>query len=137
MAGRTPAETRRFTGSGTLATVNVTGKQLLPIPQGAPPQALNLSGVTLHDVSGDALVPVTTTPGYVQVVGCPDFDGNRAATFTGDVIDVAKEALIRPPLHPAKYDVDRNGTVTFTGDVIISAKVVLMTQPTPLRCPPQ
>jgi hypothetical protein len=122
------------TGSGTLATVNVTGKALLP---NTPSQALNLTGVTLNDISGDALLPVTTTPGSVRVVGCPDFNGDRSVSFTGDVVDVAKEALIRPAPHPSKYDVDQNGTVNFTGDVITTAQVYFLTQPQPLHCPPQ
>lgn len=123
------------TGSGTLATVNVIGKQLLPVPQGAPSHALNLSGVTLDDISGDPLL-VTTVAGSVRVVGCPDFDDNRVVSFTGDVIDVAKAALV--PGYPQKpeHDVDRNGVINFTGDVIVTAQVTLITEPTPLHCPP-
>jgi hypothetical protein len=120
------------TGSGTLATVNVTAKQLLP---NAPFQALNLSGVALHDISGDDL-PVTTAAGGVRVLTCPDFNHNRSVGFTDDVMDVAQEALIRPPPHPSKYDVDQNGNVDFVGDVMYTAQVTFMTEPQPLRCPP-
>ena len=120
------------TGSGTLATVNVTAK---PVVAGAPYRAVNLSGVTLHDVSGDAL-PVTTATGGVRVVACPDFNHNRVADFTGDVMDVAQEALVRPPPHDLKYDVDQNGNVDFTGDVMYTVQVVLLTEGPTLRCPP-
>jgi hypothetical protein len=123
------------TGSGTLATVNVTGKQLVP---NAPSQALNLSGVTLHDISGDALLPVSTATGTVRVVGCPDFDGNRVVNFAGDVINIARAVLIGPPAYPTEpeHDVDRNGSINFVGDVITTAQVALTTEPQPLRCPP-
>ena len=123
------------TGSGTLATVNVTGKQLVP---NAPSQALNLSLVTLHDISGDALLPVSTATGTVRVVGCPDFDDNRVVNFAGDVINIARAVLIGPPSYPTEpeHDVDRNGSINFVGDVITTAQVALTTEPQPLRCPP-
>ena len=113
------------TGSGTLATVNVTGKQLLPVPQGAPPQALNLSLVTLHDISGDTL-PLTTTAGTVRVVGCPDFDDNRVVNFSGDVINIARAALGWPrPLSPANIvenmsaaPSDEDGTLAGTQSIV-------------------
>ncbi len=128
------------TGAGTLATVNVTAKQLLA---GAPSQALDLSGVALHDISGDAL-SVTTTPGYVQVVGCPDIDNPLAVPpvykdgivdFGKDVLDIARAALI--PGHPQvpAHDVDRNGVVDFGSDALAAAKLALLSQPLPLRCP--
>jgi len=120
------------TGSGTLATVNVTGKQLLA---GAPSQALNLSGVTLHDVSGDAL-PVATAAGGVRVVGCPDFDDNRVVNLT-DVVNIARAALIGPPSYPTEpeHDVNGDGAINLN-DVVISAQVALTSEPQPLRCPP-
>jgi hypothetical protein len=120
------------TGSGTLATVSVTPKEVVA---GAPYRALNLSAVTLHDISGDALA-VTTATGGVRVVTCPDFNHNRVADFTGDVMDVAVEALVNPPPHPSKYDVDQNGTVDFTGDVMYAAQVILLNDGPTLRCPP-
>jgi hypothetical protein len=114
--------------------VNVTAKQLLP---NAPFQALNLSGVALHDISGDDL-PVTTATGSVRVVGCPDFDDNRVVNFAGDVINIARAVLIGPPSYPTEpeHDVDRNGSINFVGDVIATAQVALTTEPQPLRCPP-
>jgi hypothetical protein len=128
------------TGSGTLATVNVTGKQLLA---GAPSQALNLSGVTLHDISGDTL-SVTLTAGSVAVVGCPDIDNpakgvhkDGIVDFGKDVLDIAKATLIVDyPIVPA-HDVNRNGIVAgdFGGDALIAAKLALLSQPQPLKCP--
>lgn len=124
------------TGSGTLANVNVTGHQVLA---GAPVQTINLSGVALHDVSGDAL-PAGTAAGSVRVVGCPDFDDNRSVTFTGDIIAIARAVLINgdPDPYPTEpeMDLDENGAVTFTGDVLIAAQVAQASQPQPLRCPP-
>jgi hypothetical protein len=57
-----------------------------------------------------------------------DVDGNRAVTFTGDVIYYAKAALL--PLatfgQEGDFDIDGNGTVNFTGDVIQEAKFGLI-----------
>jgi hypothetical protein len=114
--------------------VNVTGKQLLA---NAPSQTLNLSGVTLHDISGDEITPTTAT-GTVRVVGCPDFDDNRVVNFAGDVISIARAVLIGPPAYPTEpeMDVDHNSSINFVGDVITTAQVALATEPQPLRCPP-
>jgi hypothetical protein len=124
------------TGSGTLATVDVTGHRVLT---GAPQQALNLSGVTLHDISGDSL-SVGTTNGNVRVVGCPDFDDNRNVTFTGDVIAIARAVLVNgnPDPYPTEpeMDLDGNGSINFIGDVILAAQIAQGTSPTPLHCPP-
>jgi hypothetical protein len=129
------------TGSGTLAGVDITAKQLI---DGAPSQALNLSGVTLHDVSGDTL-PVTATAGSVQVVRCPDIDNPPAGVykdglvdFGNDVLDIAKAALIPSyPKAPAYEDLDRNAVVDFGGDALMAARLALVINIDlgPLRCP--
>jgi hypothetical protein len=126
------------TGAGTLATVNVTGKALLDY---TPSQPLNLSGVTLSDVSGDAL-SVTTIAGGVRVIGCPDIDNpaegvhkNGIVDFGGDALDVAKAALIPGHTKVPGHDVDRNGIVDFGGDALTTAKLALLINPRPLRCP--
>jgi hypothetical protein len=129
------------TGSGTLATVNVTGKQLLA---GAPPQTLNLSGVTLHDVSGDTL-SVTLNAGSVAVVGCPDIDNPLAVPpvhkdgivdFGKDVLDIAKATLIAGYPIVDAHDVNRNGIVRgdFGGDALNAARIALL-KVGMLRCP--
>ncbi|MEX2246799.1 MAG: hypothetical protein WEC75_08935 [Dehalococcoidia bacterium] len=123
-------------GAGFLATFRVRGKSFLP---GSPTQANRatvLSPLTVQDITADPAVP-TAGNGVMRTIRCPDFDGNRIANFSGDVINVAQAALLPSAPKLPQHDVDGNGVINFSGDVVASALVILIGKPGPvLRCIP-